>query len=167
MGYPLTVSTAKPNPSAKSRPPAMLIGSSRNENSIKGGDDYSVLAACYAFLLISPPAIDQLSLLIWTCYTFLMQTALLILKIAVLTIAVGFFRSWFKTSSAHRLLSDALVRASERLSSSKLFVRLRMLTTELCPHCSTMNMRRSHRYFFEKPFSIFGVWPYRCLHGKA
>jgi hypothetical protein len=120
----------------------MLIGSSRNENSIKGGDDYSVLAACYAFLLISPPAIDQLSLLIWTCYTFLMQTALLILKIAVLTIAVGFFRSWFKTSSAHRLLSDARVRASERLSSSKLFVRLRMMTKESCPYCSTMNMRR-------------------------
>jgi hypothetical protein len=49
----------------------MLIGSSRDENSIKGGDDYSVLVACHAFLLISPPAIDRLSLSIWTCYTFL------------------------------------------------------------------------------------------------
>src|ERR1041384_2006035 len=100
-----------------------------------------------------------------------MQTAVIILAITGLIIAVDFLfetvRSWFKTSSAHRLLSDSLGQFSDKISSSKLLIRLKMFTKESCPYCSTMKMRRSHRYFFEKPLSIFGLWPYRCVHCKA
>src|ERR1041384_8684963 len=100
-----------------------------------------------------------------------MQTALLILGITVLIIAVDMAYknclALFKNTRAHRLLSDSLAQASEKLSSAEFLVRLRMLTKESCPYCSTMKMRRSHRNFFEKPLSIFGLWPYRCLHCKA
>ena len=100
-----------------------------------------------------------------------MQTAVIILGIAVLIIAVDFgyenLRAWLKNRAAYRLLFDSLAPFSEKLSSSKLLVRLKLLTKEWCPYCSSPYMRRSHRYFFEKPLSIFGLWPYRCLHCKA
>src|ERR1041384_1664407 len=100
-----------------------------------------------------------------------MQTAVIILAITGVIIAVDFLfetvRSWFKTSSAHRLLSDSLAQFSDKLSSSKLLIRLKVLHKESRPSCSTMNMRRSHRSSFEKPLSIVGLWPYRCLHCKA
>lgn len=109
-----------------------------------------------------------------------MQTALIILAVTILVITVDFafeiVRSRLKNSGAHRLLFDSLARFSEKLqgitilpklSSSKLLSRLKMLTEESCPYCSSTHMRRSHRYFFEKPLSIFSLWPYRGLHCKA
>jgi hypothetical protein len=90
-----------------------------------------------------------------------MQTALIVLAITVLIIAVDFAYekglAWLKQTDAHRSLSDSLAQFSDKLSSSKLLIRLKMLPQELCPYCSSMNMRRSHRYFFEKPLSIFGL----------
>jgi hypothetical protein len=100
-----------------------------------------------------------------------MQTALIVLVVTVLIIAVDFAYekglAWLKKTDAHRSLSNSLAQFSEKLSSSKLLVRLGLLTKELCPYCSSMHMRRSHRYFFEKPLSIFGLWPYRCLQCKV
>jgi transposase-like protein len=100
-----------------------------------------------------------------------MQTALIILGITVLVVAVDIAYekclALLKKTRAHGLLSDSLAPFSEKLSSSKLLVRLKMLTKEWCPYCSSPYMRRSHRYFFEKPLSIFGLWPYRCLRCKA
>jgi transposase-like protein len=100
-----------------------------------------------------------------------MKTAVIILGVAVLIIAVDFgyenLRAWLKNRAAYRLLFDSLAPFSEKLSSSKLLVRLKLLTKEWCPYCSSPYMRRSHRYFFEKPLSIFGLWPYRCQHCKA
>jgi transposase-like protein len=100
-----------------------------------------------------------------------MQTALLILGITVLIIAVDIAYNnglaLFKNTRAHRLLSDSHARFSEKVSLCKLLGHLKMLSKESCPYCSTMNMRRSHRYSFEKTVSIFGLWPYRCVHCKA
>jgi hypothetical protein len=100
-----------------------------------------------------------------------MQTTLIVLVVTVLIIAVDFAYekglAWLKKTDAHRSLSNSLAQFFEKLSSSKLLVRLGLLTKEWCPYCSNTHMRRSHRHFFEKPLSIFGLWPYRCLHCKA
>jgi hypothetical protein len=100
-----------------------------------------------------------------------MQTALIILGITVLVVAVDIAYekclAFLKKTRAHGLISDSLARFSDNLGSSKLLGRLKILTKEWCPYCLTPYMRRSHRYFFEKPLSIFGLWPYRCLHCKA
>jgi transposase-like protein len=100
-----------------------------------------------------------------------MQTALIVLVVTVLIIAVDFAYekglAWLKKNGRSPMLSNSLAQVSEKLSSSKLLVRIGLLTKEWCPYCSSTHMRRSHRYFFEKPLSLFGLWPYRCLHCKA
>src|ERR1044071_6737968 len=100
-----------------------------------------------------------------------MRTGLIILALAVLIIAVNFayenVLAWFRNLAAHRFLVESLARFSAKLNSSKFLVGLKTLTEQSCPYCSDTHMRRSHRYSFEKPLSIFGLWPYRCLHCKA
>ena len=44
-----------------------------------------------------------------------------------------------------------------------MFVRLKTFTIATCPYCLSAHVRRSHRHFYEKPLSLLGIRPLRCL----
>lgn len=48
-----------------------------------------------------------------------------------------------------------------------MFVHLTMLTKASCPYCLSTQVRPSHRRFYEKPMSLFGPRPFRCLRCSA
>jgi len=101
-----------------------------------------------------------------------MSTLLNILLASIFVIAVDFAYSLLNKLEIQRSLRDSLPqlshwRLSQTLNSFKFVARLKLLTDDSCPSCRGTNIGRSHRYFFEKPLSIFGVWPYRCSDCKA
>jgi hypothetical protein len=96
-----------------------------------------------------------------------MSTLLSILLASIFVIAVDFAYSLLSRVHLHRSFPNPLARLLEKLSSSRFFANLKLLTDESCPSCRSANIKRSHRYFFERPLSIFGVWPYRCSDCKA
>src|SRR5690349_11695272 len=48
-----------------------------------------------------------------------------------------------------------------------MFVHLKTFTIATCPYCLSANVRRSHRHFYEKPLSLLGIRPLRCLRCYA
>ena len=96
-----------------------------------------------------------------------MHTMLNILLASIFVIAVDFAYTALSKRVVYRSMGDSLarlwqrgVRISQSLTSSKLGAQLKSLTGESCPNCLSTNIRRSHRYSFEKLVSIFGLWPY-------
>lgn len=119
---------------------------------------------------------------ICTCYSYKQQTTpwrrtamstlSSILLAAIFVIAIDFVYSLLNKLEVQRLLRDSLPQLSDRrviekLNAFKFVARLKLLIDDSCPSCRGTNIGRSHRYFFEKPLSIFGVWPYRCSDCKA
>ncbi len=101
-----------------------------------------------------------------------MSTLVNILLASIFIIAVDFAYSLLNKWDVQKLLRDSLPRLSgwriyQKLNLSKFLPDRRVLTDESCPYCRSTQIARSHRYFFEKPISIFGVWPYRCSDCKA
>src|SRR5689334_476934 len=48
-----------------------------------------------------------------------------------------------------------------------MFVHLKTFTIATCPYCLSAHLRRSHRHFYEKPLSLLGIRPLRCLRCYA
>jgi len=86
-----------------------------------------------------------------------------ILLIGILVIAIDVaWSSWIGNTAVYQSVRDSLSRFS-----SGWRIRLTLLNKDPCPECLSTNIRRSHRYCFEKPVSIFGLWPYRCSDCNA
>ena len=46
---------------------------------------------------------------------------------------------------------------------SRILAHLKTFTKASCPHCLSTQLRQSHRHFYEKPLSLLGIRPLRCL----
>lgn len=50
---------------------------------------------------------------------------------------------------------------------SRILVHLKTFTKASCPYCLSTQVWQSHRHFYEKPLSLLGIRPLRCLRCYA